>query len=89
MRTKIHGASSKILFPKKKLRAPPFLDIFMSGCNAGKAPSSSLKVAPVQSERQSRKMDLDDTVDQLNHPVLKLVWPQNFPICKIINFPIA
>lgn len=83
------GLLVRFCLPKKKLRAPPFLDISMSGCNAGKAPSSSLKVAPVQSERQSRKMDLDDTVDQLNQPVLKLVWPQNFPICKIINFPFA
>lgn len=83
------GLLVRFCLPKKKLRAPPFLDISTSGCSAGKAPSSSMKVAPVQSERQSRKMDLDDTVDQLNHPVLKLAWPQNFPICKIINFPFA
>lgn len=83
------GLLARFCLPKKTLGVPPFLDISTSGCSAGKAPSSSMKVAPVQSERQSRKMGLDDTVDQLNHPVLKLAWPQNFPICKIINFPFA
>lgn len=72
------GLLGRFLLPKKKTEtAPFFLDIAIPGCNAGTAPSSSPKGAPVQSERQSRKLDtscdLDDVVDQPNQPALKLV----------------